>query len=143
MFGVQSGLPEMVKNRFRFDLQDDETEIESPGIVSAYRLRELFLYVNPETDRAAFFARCFVYAGLLIWGWQFIQMDYYYYVDGMRINSATPEIYDSILHGVNLIFHEAGHVVFRPFGRFMTILGGSLLQILVPLVVMLVFLLKE
>lgn len=131
------------KNRFRFALQDDETEIESPGIVSAYRLRELFLYVNPETVRSAFFARCFVYAGLLIWGWQFIQMDYYYYVNGMRINSATPEIYDSILHGVNLIFHEAGHFIFRPFGHFMTIFGGSLLQILMPLIVMLVFLLKE
>jgi hypothetical protein len=131
------------KHRFRFDLQDDENEIESRGIVSAHRLRELFLYVKPETASAAFFARCFVYAGLLIWGWQFIQMDYYYYVNGIRIDAATPEIYDSILHNVNLLFHEAGHVVFRPFGRFMTILGGSLLQILMPLVVMLVFLLKE
>ena len=43
------------KNRFSFDQQDDETEIESPAIVSAYRLRQLLLYVNPETNRAAFF----------------------------------------------------------------------------------------
>lgn len=35
----------------------------------------------------------------------------------------------------NLIFHEAGHFVFAPFGRFMTVLGGSLLQILIPLIV--------
>jgi hypothetical protein len=35
----------------------------------------------------------------------------------------------------NLIFHEAGHVVFAPFGRFMTVLGGSLLQITIPLIV--------
>lgn len=35
----------------------------------------------------------------------------------------------------NLVFHEAGHVVFSPFGRFMTVLGGSLLQILIPLIV--------
>jgi hypothetical protein len=39
------------------------------------------------------------------------------------------------LHGVNLIFHEAGHILFMPFGRFMTILGGSLNQILIPTVI--------
>ncbi|WP_225938338.1 hypothetical protein [Leptothermofonsia sichuanensis] len=36
------------------------------------------------------------------------------------------------LHGVNLIFHEAGHVIFAIFGRFLHILGGSLMQFLVP-----------
>ncbi|MEB3355327.1 MAG: hypothetical protein VKK04_01175 [Synechococcales bacterium] len=36
------------------------------------------------------------------------------------------------LHGVNLIFHEAGHVFFAIFGRFLMILGGSLFQIMVP-----------
>jgi hypothetical protein len=40
----------------------------------------------------------------------------------------------SFLHLPNLIFHEAGHVIFMPFGRFMTVLGGSLFQILVPLI---------
>ncbi len=39
------------------------------------------------------------------------------------------------LHGVNLIFHEAGHVLFIFFGQFMTILGGSLNQILIPAVI--------
>ena len=39
----------------------------------------------------------------------------------------------SFLHLVNLPFHEAGHVLFAPFGRFLTALGGSLLQILIPL----------
>ena len=40
----------------------------------------------------------------------------------------------SILHLINLVFHEAGHVVFAPFGSFMMSLGGSLLQVIVPLV---------
>ncbi len=40
----------------------------------------------------------------------------------------------SFLHLPNLIFHEAGHILFRPFGEFMTVLGGSLFQILVPVV---------
>lgn len=33
---------------------------------------------------------------------------------------------------VNLITHEAGHVVFSIFGYFLTILGGTLLQLIVP-----------
>jgi hypothetical protein len=40
----------------------------------------------------------------------------------------------SFLHLINLVFHEAGHIIFSPFGRFMTILGGSLMQVLVPVV---------
>ena len=36
------------------------------------------------------------------------------------------------IQNVNLIFHEAGHVLFMPFGNFMTTLGGSLLEILIP-----------
>jgi hypothetical protein len=41
---------------------------------------------------------------------------------------------ESFLHLVNLPFHEAGHVLFAPFGRFLTALGGSLLQVLIPLI---------
>ena len=40
----------------------------------------------------------------------------------------------SFMHLPNLVFHEAGHILFAPFGRFMTVLGGSLTQVLVPLV---------
>ncbi len=40
----------------------------------------------------------------------------------------------SFLHMINLPFHEAGHIIFSPLGRFMTILGGSLMQVLVPIV---------
>ena len=36
------------------------------------------------------------------------------------------------IDGVNLIIHEAGHVVFMPFGEFVTIAGGSLLQLIAP-----------
>jgi len=49
---------------------------------------------------------------------------------------------ESWLYLVNLPFHEAGHVLFRPFGRFMTSLGGTLGQLLVPLICMLTLLLK-
>lgn len=34
----------------------------------------------------------------------------------------------------NLVIHEAGHLLFIPFGQFMTIAGGSLFQVIVPAV---------
>lgn len=39
-----------------------------------------------------------------------------------------------LIDGVNLLIHEAGHIVFMLFGEFMTIAGGSLLQVIVPVV---------
>lgn len=38
----------------------------------------------------------------------------------------------SFLHLVNLPFHEAGHLLFSPFGALMTAFGGSALQVLAP-----------
>lgn len=42
--------------------------------------------------------------------------------------------YHYIIDGANLLIHEAGHVIFRPFGEFMMIAGGSLFQVIVPVV---------
>lgn len=39
----------------------------------------------------------------------------------------------------NLVMHEAGHIIFIPLGQFMTIAGGSLFQVIVPLVFALYF----
>jgi hypothetical protein len=41
------------------------------------------------------------------------------------------------------VIHEFGHVLFRPFGEFMTLLGGSLTQVAMPLVFGGVFLVKN
>jgi hypothetical protein len=38
----------------------------------------------------------------------------------------------SFLDLVDLPVHETGHLVFRPFGQFMSIAGGSLFQIIMP-----------
>ena len=40
----------------------------------------------------------------------------------------------SFLHLINLPFHEAGHVLFSPFGSFLMSFGGSLLQVTIPVV---------
>ena len=46
----------------------------------------------------------------------------------------------SFIHTVNLVFHEAGHVIFAIFGnRTLTILGGSLNQLLIPFIVLITF----
>jgi hypothetical protein len=42
-------------------------------------------------------------------------------------------LYGSWFSGITLAFHEMGHIVFIPFGRTMTIAGGSIMQLLVPL----------
>lgn len=39
-----------------------------------------------------------------------------------------------LIDGVNLVIHEAGHIVFSPFGEFLAVAGGSLFQVIVPLV---------
>jgi hypothetical protein len=40
----------------------------------------------------------------------------------------------SFLDNVDLPIHETGHLAFRPFGEFMGVAGGSLFQVIVPLV---------
>jgi hypothetical protein len=72
--------------------------------------------------------RAVVLIGLFAWTWSFARAP-------MSMESVSP-----ILHLPNLVFHEAGHVIFGLFGRFMTVLGGSLLQFLVPLVLAVAFL---
>lgn len=47
------------------------------------------------------------------------------------------------IQNVNLIFHEAGHVLFIPFGHLLTMLGGSLLEITIPLIITIHFVLTK
>jgi hypothetical protein len=84
-------------------------------------LRDLFLGTSSEVEPLVLSAR----AGLLLvfawWGIRLI---------AMRIDDG--EISGSFVHGPLLIFHEAGHVIFRPFGEFIMMLGGTLGQLLMP-----------
>ncbi len=79
----------------------------------------------PQSDPIVFWGRVAVYAVLFAWGWYFIVMNY-----------RSHEIMNSFMHRVDLVFHEAGHVIFIPFGTFMKILGGTLGQLIMPIVVM-------
>lgn len=73
--------------------------------------------------------RAFTLVAFAIWGFMLIRMDYR---DG--------EIMSSFLHRPLLIFHEAGHVIFRPFGEWITVLGGTLGQLIMPIVMMIALL---
>lgn len=37
-----------------------------------------------------------------------------------------------LIDGVNLVIHEAGHLIFSPLGEFIMIAGGSLFQVIIP-----------
>jgi hypothetical protein len=52
-----------------------------------------------------------------------------------RLDVATGDIFASSMHPLNLVFHEAGHVLFSPFGHFLHVAGGTLGQWLMPIVV--------
>lgn len=75
--------------------------------------------------RAMLFVMLFVWGGMLSWS-------------SVDSNAAG----ESILHLVNLPFHEAGHVIFRLFGQFIASLGGTLGQLLMPLICLGVLLAK-
>lgn len=44
-----------------------------------------------------------------------------------------------VIDTIDLFIHEAGHPVFGIFGRFMGFLGGSLLQLIIPIATAIVF----
>lgn len=93
---------------------------------------ELVRFVPTKVDPIHFWARVALLCVFAIWGVSLIGMDY-----------RTGEIGQSFLHRPLLIFHEAGHVVFMPFGQFMTILGGTLGQLIMPAVLLLALLIKN
>ena len=73
-------------------------------------------------------ARWFLLVMLARWTWLFL-------VWPMREDVVNA----SILHLISLPFHEAGHIFFSPFGDLMTSLGGSLMQILIPIICWIAF----
>ncbi len=57
----------------------------------------------------------------------------------MFVHYLKDEEYGTIFDGLNLGIHEMGHYLFIPFGEVMTVLGGSLLQCLAPIIAMVLF----
>ncbi len=93
--------------------------------------RDLFFYTDPEAGIFSLMGRALILLVLFYWGLKII-------FSSIESNYSG----ESFLHLINLPFHEAGHILFRLFGRFMTALGGSLMQLLVPLICLLTFIFR-
>jgi len=85
-------------------------------------LTERALAVEGEVTRAGVLVRAALLLALTLWGLWFLAQP----LDDERLGT-------SFLHMIHLPFHEAGHVLFAPFGDFLHTLGGTLGQLLVPL----------
>ena len=106
--------------------------IGSPGrFFSVENIKLLLFHVNGEQNKGILYGRGILLLILFLWGLRFILAPIQSNVTG-----------NSFLHLINLPFHEAGHIFFRPFGRLITSMGGSLGQLLVPLICCLVLLIK-
>src|SRR3989338_7168492 len=64
-------------------------------------------------------------------------------VFALGIAFEPPVFFLAVVDGATLIFHEAGHILFSPFGDFMQYLGGSLMQILIPAICAIYFWLHQ
>lgn len=58
------------------------------------------------------------------------------YAPGQR--PSNPPFFLFVMDTINLFIHEAGHFFARPFGRLIYVLGGSLMQVLLPLAFLIV-----
>jgi len=56
------------------------------------------------------------------------------------VRSLNDSEYWTIFAGITLGVHEAGHVVFSVFGELLEVGGGSIMQLAIPVIVMLLFL---
>ncbi len=93
---------------------------------------DLFFDIKFETNPFLFGGRLLFLIVLTVWG-------------TVLVSASIESNYtgQSFWHLVNLPFHEAGHVVFRVFGsRIIHSMGGSLGQLLMPVICFAVFLLK-
>jgi hypothetical protein len=94
-------------------------------------LKSIILPAQEATDTLSLLGRGAVLLLIFIWGWTFI-------LSSPGSNAAG----NSCMHFINLPFHEAGHIFFKPFGSFIASLGGTLGQLLMPCICLLVLLLK-
>jgi hypothetical protein len=103
-----------------------------PDASFADKARTLLFHIPERVDPIVLWSRALLLAVFAVWGLRLIAMDY-----------RTGELGESFLHGPLLIFHEAGHVIFSPFGEFVTIFGGTLAQLLLPAIMVGAFLWRK
>jgi hypothetical protein len=86
---------------------------------------------DEESDSLSSSGRALLSVILTVWGFIFIFSP----IEGDYVGR-------SFMHLINLPFHEAGHVIFSFLGDFLRVLGGTLTQVLIPLVCVIAFVRK-
>jgi hypothetical protein len=84
-------------------------------------LRRTFLAMPAQVDRIDVGGRALVWVLLAYWT-----------ISHLSLSVAEGEMNNTFMHRIHLVFHEAGHVIFSPFGDFITVLGGTLGQLIMP-----------
>lgn len=88
-------------------------------------------HVPDRVDPISFWTRVAVLLLFALWSTSLI-----------AANIRTGEIFNTFLHKPLLVFHEAGHVLFMLFGEFIAVAGGTLGQLILPVVLMVALLRK-
>ena len=112
--------------------QADAREGGAPWSAPLAWLRERMFEIPPAEDRGLVGVRALFLAVLALWWLRLLFVPFH--GEGLM---------RSVLHLIDLPFHEAGHMLFIPFGDFMHVLGGTLGQLLVPFIVICAFLRQE
>jgi hypothetical protein len=78
----------------------------------------------------------------------FIFLSLLFFLHGIFFPKTTQiedwSLFTGLIHNVNLVFHEAGHILFGLFGNnTLMVLGGSLNQLLIPLIAFAAFFCKR
>jgi len=107
----------------------DYSSVTEPGLLR--KVLSYLLYTKDRIPVAGFAGRLGLFAFLVFWSFGFM-------VHTVESNHAG----ESFMHLVNLPFHEAGHVVLMFAGSLMHSMGGSLGQVIMPLICTLTLLLK-
>ena len=140
-FEQNDGLPECLKCGVVFAKLEGRTP--APGesshrsqtpadpIAREFTWRALLLPTPVHSNPILLAAKAALLVALTIWGGKFMAAS----IDS---NFAG----QSFMHLVNLPFHEAGHIIFSPFGSLIKALGGTLGQLLMPAVCVAVLLIR-
>ena len=104
----------------------DDSDLEEGG-----GIKEILFPEPTDPNELITAGRALLLVVLLIWSFKFI-----------FASIESNVVAQSFWHLVNLPFHEAGHIIFSIFGRFIQVLGGTMGQLLMPAICLAVLLLR-
>ncbi|MBC8412673.1 MAG: zinc ribbon domain-containing protein [Nitrospira sp.] len=99
---------------------------EEAGLLKTY-----FFFTKNNINPFALAGRGILLLGLTLWS--------FFFLTGSIAGNDSGK---SFMHMINLPFHEAGHIIFMPLGKFFSSIGGTIVQLLIPLICLITFIVK-